>query len=51
LDTLTVAGDSVGGNMATVMAILAKQRGGPKIHKQRKRKTSPALIRRRMVLQ
>ena len=34
LDTLTVAGDSVGGNMATVMAIMAKQRGGPKIHKQ-----------------
>ena len=34
LDTLTVAGDSVGGNMATVMTILAKQRRGPKIHKQ-----------------
>jgi len=34
LDTLTVAGDSVGGNMATVMTILAKRRGGPKIHKQ-----------------
>ena len=34
LDTLTVAGDSVGGNMATVMAILAKQLDGPKIHKQ-----------------
>jgi len=34
LDTLTVAGDSVGGNMATVMAIMAKERGGIKIHKQ-----------------
>ena len=34
LDTLTVAGDSVGGNMATVMTIMAKYRGGPKIHKQ-----------------
>jgi len=33
LDTLTVAGDSVGGNMATVMAIMAKYRNGPKIHK------------------
>lgn len=33
-DTLTVAGDSVGGNMATVMTLLSKQRGGPKIHKQ-----------------
>lgn len=33
-DTLTVAGDSVGGNMATVMTILAKYRGGPHIHKQ-----------------
>ena len=32
--TLTVAGDSVGGNMAAVMAILAKRRCGPKIHKQ-----------------
>lgn len=32
--TLTVAGDSVGGNMATVMTLLAKQRNGPKIHKQ-----------------
>lgn len=31
---LTVAGDSVGGNMATVMTILSKQRKGPKIHKQ-----------------
>ena len=34
LSHLTVAGDSVGGNMATVMTILAKQHGGPKIHKQ-----------------
>ena len=33
-DTLTVAGDSVGGNMATVMTIMAKQRYGPKIQKQ-----------------
>lgn len=32
--TLTVAGDSVGGNMATVMTIMAKYRNGPKIHKQ-----------------
>ena len=32
--TLTVAGDSVGGNMAAVMAILSKRRCGPKIHKQ-----------------
>jgi acetyl esterase/lipase len=32
--TLTVAGDSVGGNMATVMTILSKYRNGPKIHKQ-----------------
>jgi len=28
---LAVAGDSVGGNMATVVAMLAKQRGGPQI--------------------
>lgn len=33
-DTLTVAGDSVGGNMATVMTILAKYRSGPCLHKQ-----------------
>jgi acetyl esterase/lipase len=33
-DTLTVAGDGAGGNMATVMAMLAKQRQGPRIHKQ-----------------
>lgn len=34
LDKLTVAGDSVGGNMATVMTIMSKQRCGPEIHKQ-----------------
>lgn len=34
LNTLTVAGDSVGGNMATVMTILSKYRNGLKIHKQ-----------------
>lgn len=34
LTTLTIAGDSVGGNMGTIMTILAKERGGPKIHKQ-----------------
>lgn len=34
LNTLTVAGDSVGGNMATIMTILAKKNQGPKIHKQ-----------------
>ena len=34
LSTLTVAGDSVGGNMATVMTILSKYRNGPCIHKQ-----------------
>ena len=34
LDTLTVAGDSVGGNMATALTILAKYRNGPRIHKQ-----------------
>ncbi|MCL2256361.1 MAG: alpha/beta hydrolase [Firmicutes bacterium] len=33
-DTLTVAGDSVGGNMATVMAIMSKEHGGIKIHKE-----------------
>ncbi|GAA6396870.1 alpha/beta hydrolase [Solibaculum mannosilyticum] len=32
--TLTVAGDSVGGNMATVMTILSKRCCGPNIHKQ-----------------
>lgn len=34
LDTLTVAGDSVGGNMATVLACMAQQKNGPKLHKQ-----------------
>lgn len=33
-DTLTVAGDSVGGNMAIAMALMAELRGGPKIQKQ-----------------
>lgn len=33
-DTLTIAGDSVGGNMTIAMALMAKQRKGPKIHKQ-----------------
>lgn len=33
-ETLTVAGDSVGGNMATVMTIMSKQRRGIKISKQ-----------------
>lgn len=32
--TLTVAGDSVGGNMAIAMTIMAKQRKGPYIQKQ-----------------
>lgn len=31
---LAVAGDSVGGNMAAVVALLAKERGGPKINFQ-----------------
>lgn len=31
---LAVVGDSVGGNMATVVALLAKERGGPKIDYQ-----------------
>lgn len=31
---ISVAGDSVGGNMATVMTIMAKKRQGPKIQKQ-----------------
>ena len=34
LDTLTVAGDSVGGNMATATTILSKKRKGREIHKQ-----------------
>lgn len=33
-ETLTVAGDSVGGNMAIAMALLTMQRGRPRIHKQ-----------------
>lgn len=33
-NTLTVAGDSVGGNMAIAMTMLAKDRGGPHIQKQ-----------------
>lgn len=32
--TLTVAGDSVGGNMAVAMTLMAKERSGPKIQKQ-----------------
>lgn len=32
--TLTIAGDSVGGNMTIAMALMAKQRNGPKIQKQ-----------------
>lgn len=31
---LTVAGDSVGGNMAIAMSFITKMRGGPNIHKQ-----------------
>lgn len=33
-DRITVAGDSVGGNMATVLSMLAKDRQGPKINQQ-----------------
>lgn len=33
-DTLTVAGDSVGGNMAIAMTLMSKYRGGPYIQKQ-----------------
>lgn len=33
LDTLTVAGDSVGGNMAIAMTLMAKERCGPVIQK------------------
>ena len=33
-DTLTLSGDSVGGNMATALTILSKYRSGPHIHKQ-----------------
>ncbi len=32
-DTLTVAGDSVGGNMAIAMTLMSKKRNGIKIHK------------------
>lgn len=32
--TLTVAGDSVGGNMAIAMTLMSKMRNGPKIQKQ-----------------
>lgn len=31
---LAVAGDSVGGNMATVVSLLSKERGGPQIQRQ-----------------
>ncbi len=31
---LTVAGDSVGGNLSAAVTLLAKQRGGPPIHRQ-----------------
>lgn len=34
MDTLTVAGDSAGGNLAIAMTLLAKFRNGPKIQKQ-----------------
>lgn len=34
LETLTVAGDSVGGNMAIAMTLMAKDRRGPHIQKQ-----------------
>ena len=34
VDTMTVAGDSVGGNMATALTILSKYWMGPRIHKQ-----------------
>ena len=34
LKTLTVAGDSVGGNFATILTILSKYRNGPYIQKQ-----------------
>lgn len=33
-DTLTVAGDSAGGNMAAAMTLMAKYRNGPRIQKQ-----------------
>lgn len=34
LGCLTVSGDSVGGNMAAVMCLMAKMRKGPQIHQQ-----------------
>lgn len=34
MQTLTVAGDSVGGNMAIAMTLISKFQNGPKIHKQ-----------------
>lgn len=34
LEKLTVAGDSVGGNMTAAMTLMAKKRKGPRIHKQ-----------------
>ncbi|MGL4697549.1 alpha/beta hydrolase fold domain-containing protein [Enterococcus larvae] len=34
IDRLSIAGDSVGGNMATVVTMLAKDRKGPKINQQ-----------------
>ena len=34
INTLTVAGDSVGGNMAIAMALISKFKNGPKIHKE-----------------
>lgn len=34
IEKLTVAGDSVGGNMAAAMTLLSKFRRGPRIHKQ-----------------
>ncbi len=34
MDTLTVAGDSAGGNMAIAMTLMAKFRKGPRINKQ-----------------
>lgn len=34
LQTLTVAGDSVGGNMVIAMTLMSKFQNGPKIHKQ-----------------
>jgi acetyl esterase len=33
-DRLTIAGDSVGGNMAAAVTLMAKERGGPSIGKQ-----------------